>query len=286
MPFIDLYNIGYSEQFSVAGREERTENLDLIANPAATSGTLTGTVTSNNATIAGATVKLFDVNNNPIEHTTTNSQGVYTFTNVPVGSYNVVAISTGFLLSNAIPVTIQDDQTTTADIILVPDPDAGLSSIFGIISSNIGNTPIENATVTLFSVVQGEEPTLLGTANTNNRGQYLFVNLATGSYLVSASKPGFTSNQTGTIPVGTNQFISSDLILTSNSQTNTGTISGFISDENTNLPIANATVALYSISGGVERIIALTKTSNSGRYLFANVAPGNYRVKATVQTQG
>ncbi|MBD7911904.1 MULTISPECIES: carboxypeptidase-like regulatory domain-containing protein [Clostridium] len=288
MPFVNLYDIGYSDPFVITGREEKTENLNLTTNEALTTGTLEGQVTSGGTGVAGATVKLFDANNEPFEHTTTDQNGNYSFENVPAGSYSVVAVAPGFLLSNSIPVTIQDDETTTINIPLETNPNANLGTVYGIITSSVGNTPIENATVTLTTVPQpGETPTTIATATTNDRGQFFFVNIPPDSYIVSASRTGFNPNQSGTLNVAANAFVTSNLILTPNTQNNTGTVSGVITDEDTNQPIANANVALYSITGGTERIIAITQTNISGRYLFANVAPGNYRVKATVQeTQG
>lgn len=289
MPLINLYNIGSCENFSVTGREDFTKNLNLVTNPSATSGTLTGTVTSEGTPIIGATVKLFDSNNNPIEHTTTiesdNSEvpsGSYTFNNIPIGSYNVIAISEGFLLSNSFPVTIQNDKITNQDINLVPDPNANLNTIFGIVSSNINNKPIENAIVTISTIK--DTSTLIGTSTTNDKGEYFFTNLPSGIYRVSATKSGFMSNESDAIKLDTNQFSNKDLVLSYDSKTNTGTVSGFITNSN-NIPLSNATVLLYSIKGGVKDVIGITRTSTSGRYLFANVPPGDYQVKATVQTQ-
>lgn len=284
MAFKDLYVIGHSPQFAITGREEISENLNLTASPTATSGILKGTVTSGGVPIANATVKVFDINDNPIEHTNTGGNGQYTISDLPVGSYKVTAIAPGYLLPNTIPISIQNNKTTTANIVLTADPDANLSVIYGIIRNTNGEVPITNATVLLFSETL-PDPTLISTGTTNDNGQYILGLIPAGNYHLVVSKSGFFPNQTATINVGTKELINSDVSLVPDAVSNTGTVSGFIKDISTGLPIANAGIALYSIVGGVETIIATTRSNNTGRYLFANVNPGNYLVKSTKQEE-
>ncbi|MBP2662505.1 MAG: hypothetical protein H6Q71_453 [Firmicutes bacterium] len=284
MAYIDLYEIGRSPQFSITGREEITENLDLTANPAATSGILKGTVSSGGTTISNATVKVFDINDNPIAHTNTGGNGQYSISDIPVGSCKVTAIAPGYLLPLTIPVTIQLNKTTTANIELTADPDANLSVIYGIIRNTNGEVPIQDATVLLYSETL-PEPILISTGTTNSTGQYILNLVPDGDYHLVVSKLGFFLSQTATINVTTSEIINSDVSLVPDADANTGTVSGFIKDLSTGLPISNAAVALYSIAGGVESIIATTKTGITGRYLFANINPGTYLVKSTKQEE-
>ncbi|AZV56616.1 carboxypeptidase-like regulatory domain-containing protein [Clostridium sp. AWRP] len=284
MAFKDLYVIGRSPQFAITGREEISENLDLTESPTASSGILKGTVTSDGVPIANATVKVFDINDNPIEHTNTGSNGQYTIANLPIGSYKVTAIAPGYLLPNTIPITIQNNKTTTANIALTADPDANLSVIYGIIRTVNGEVPIQNANVLLYSETL-PEPTLISTGTTNDNGQYILGLIPTGDYHLLVSKLGFFPTQTATINVGTKELINSDVSLVPDAEANTGTVSGFIKDISTGLPIANAGIALYSIVGGVETIIATTRSTITGRYLFTNINPGNYLVKSTKQEE-
>lgn len=281
----DEYVLGYSQQFNITGREEKTEDLNLTINPIANSGNLTGTVTSGGSPVAGATIKVFDTNNNPIEHTTTGGNGQFTITNLPAGSYQVLATKDGYLIPTSTPVTIQSNKSTTVNLIIQPDPSANLGAVFGIIRDNNTLLPIENAIVDLYSTVQGQPPTFIGIAPSNANGQYLFTELIAGNYYVSASKLGYQPKDSAPISVGTKEYVLSDVNLTADPQSNTGTVSGFIKNQTSGQPIPNAVVALYSISGGVETVIALTKTSSSGRYLFGSLNQGTYRVKATLQDQ-
>lgn len=282
MAFIDIYTVGYTPQFDMVGREEITEDLDLTANPVVSSGILTGTVSSGGTGVPGATVKVFDVNDNPIAHTNTGGNGQYTIANLPAGSYKVTAIADGYLLPVPTPVSIQANKTTTADIDITADPEADLSVIYGIIKSSIGEVPLVSASVSLYSNTL-PDPTLIISASTNDMGQYIFGLIPAGDYYLSASKLGYYPNQTAIINVTSNEIIDSDLTLTADAQANTGTVSGFIRDDTTGLPIQDAGVALYSIAGGVETVIDTTRTNVLGMYLFSNVNPGTYLVKSTKQ---
>ncbi len=284
MPFKELYNLGYSQNFDVTGRQEITENLNLTANPAANSGLLSGTVTSGGSGLAGATVKVFDINDNPVEHTNTGGNGQFTIASLPVGSYKVTAVKNGYLLPLTTPITIQNNKTTTVTIDLTPDPEINLNVVYGIIRTAVGETPLENAVVSLYNNTQ-PDPTLIISATTNDRGQYIFGLIPAGEYFVTAAKLGYYTGQTALIELGTKEFVTSDISLIADSASNTGTVSGFIKDQSTGLPIANAGVALYSVSGTVESVIATTRTNVSGKYLFTNVNPGTYLVKSTKQEE-
>ena len=287
MTFIDLYNVAYSQLVNITGREEVTENLNLTLSPSVNSGSLRGTVTDTSGVpVSGATVKVFDINDNPIEHANTGGNGQYTIANLPAGSYKVTAIETGYFLPSVIPVSIQENKTTNVNIVITPDPEANLSVIYGIIRSDLGSIPLEFANVSLFEETT-PEPTLIGSGLTNDRGQYIFGLIPAGNYHISVVKLGFLPNQSATINVTTNELIDSDVTLLADPQSNTGTISGIISEQATGNPVANAGVALYSVTGigpnEVETVIATTRTNVGGRYLFANIGPGTYRVKSNKQ---
>lgn len=284
MAFIELYNLGYSPTFEMTGREEKTEDLNLTVNPTATVGILSGTVTSGGSGLAGATVKVYDVNDNPVEHTNTGGNGQFTIANLPVGSYKVTAIKKGYLLPLTTPVSIQQNKTTSVDINLIADPDNNLNVVYGIIRTTEDETPLQNAQVSLYSNLL-PEPVLVISSHTNDNGEFIFGLIPTGEYYVSASKAGYFTNQSALIDLTTNEFVSSEISLIADPVANTGTISGFIKEQATGQPIGGAGVALYSVVNGVETVVATTRTNVSGKYLFANVSPGTYLVKSTKQEE-
>lgn len=283
MPYKELYNLGYSPTFDITGREEKTEDLNLTVSPAANAGILSGTVVSAGTGLEGATVKVYDQNDVPIEHTNTGGTGKFTIADLPVGSYKVTAIKEGYLLPLTIPISIQSNKTTNVTINLTANPDVDLNVVYGIIRTTVGETPLQNAVVSLYSIEA--EPTLVISSLTNDNGQYIFGLIPPGDYYITASKLGYFTNQTADINLTTKEFVSSDLSLIADASANTGTISGFIKDLSTGQPIASAGVALYSVVGDVETVVDITRTNISGKYLFVNVNPGTYLVKSTKQEE-
>jgi 5-hydroxyisourate hydrolase-like protein (transthyretin family) len=164
------------------------------------------------------------------------------------------------------------------------DPNATRNAIFGIVRTSTTNQPIEDVTVELFRIT-GTTNEMIGIVETNAQGQYLFADLENGNYFITVSKQGFLPNGSSQVAVADRDFAPIDIILIEDPDANTGTISGIITDGSTGSALANATVALYSITNGIESIIDITKTTTGGLYLFGDLTPGTYRVKATVQVQ-
>lgn len=284
MPIIDQYNLKASTQFPITGTEEVTKNLQLIVSTESSSGIVTGTVTSGGTPVEGATVKIFDVSDNPVEHTVTNAQGKYTMPEVVAGSYKITATKYTYLTPAATPLTVIAGRPTIVDIVLTPDPDASKNALYGIIRQAVVLTPIEGAIVNIFQVTAGVR-TLALTTVTNSSGQYFGPRLVSGDYIVIANKTGYELTESAPVTLTGTDIETLDLFLQVNTEQNVGTVSGLITSQVTLLPIANALVALYLVAGGVETIVQIVKTNAGGRYLFGNVTAGNYIVKAIAQTE-
>jgi 5-hydroxyisourate hydrolase-like protein (transthyretin family) len=283
MPIIDQYNLQASLQFSITGTEEITKDLQMTASTTAAAGVVNGIVTSGGSPVEGATVKLYTVNDIPVAHDITNANGRYTLSNIVPGSYKITAAMPGFLTPLAIPLTVTANRPTTVNITMSADPDAGKNALFGIIRQAVALTPIEDATVNIYQDIGGVQ-TLVLTTFTNSSGQYFAPRLVSGDYVVVANKTGYDESASAPVTLTGGSFEPLSLNLQVNTQHNVGTVSGIVTDQLTSLPIANACVALYSVIGGVETIIQITKTTSVGRYLFGNVLTGNYIVKAIAQT--
>lgn len=283
MPIIDQYDLKASVQFPLTGTEEVTKNLQLTASTAASAGVVTGTVTSGGTPVEGATVKIFDVNDNPIAHDITNDKGKYIIPEIVAGSYKITAAKSTYLTPPTIPLTVIAGRPTTVDIVLTPDPDASKNALYGIIRQAVVLTPIEGATVSIFQDVDGVQ-TLALTTITNSNGQYFAPRLVSGNYIVIANKLGYEQNTSAVVTLTGSDIEPLDLNLQVNTADNVGTISGIITNQATQLPIANAFVALYSVVGSVETIVQIVKTNSGGRYLFGNINTGNYIVKSIAQT--
>ena len=89
-------------------------NFFLTANPSQQYGSLTGVISKTDLSIvAGATVKA--TLSGTTYTTTTNSSGVYTFTNLPVGTYTLKATYKGGLSGTGTAV-VTSGQITTVNI--------------------------------------------------------------------------------------------------------------------------------------------------------------------------
>jgi len=284
MAIVDRYILTQSGTTTITAREEANINLQLQQAPPSDEGNLSGAVRQPDGTpISGATVKLFTADGTPFEHTNTNAAGRFIFTRIPVGSYFITAAEQGFLTPTRIAVTVVRNQNTNVTITMATDPNANRNAVFGTLTTSTG-VPIDDANVELYQVL-GETNQLVGVVNTNAQGQYLFADLENGSYFIRAVKNGYLSTDSAPVTVSDRTYSPVNALLALDPNATTGTVSGFVTDRTSGTPIANAIVALYSISGGTETIIQITRTNAGGLYLFGDVPPGTYRVKATLQVQ-
>jgi uncharacterized repeat protein (TIGR01451 family) len=187
------------------------------------------------AGVPNVTVRLLDANGNPLGTTTTDANGIYTFTGLASGSYRVeIVLPPGYSSSNDAPTSANPDNNTN-------DDDNGVITTGNVVRSNVitltpgsetGGDPSRGSTVnnTLdFGIVQlaslgdrvwldtnqngiqdaGEDGvpgvtvvlydvtgTPVQTQTTDGNGNYLFANLSPGTYYVGVvPPPGYTVTQ-------------------------------------------------------------------------------------------
>jgi len=95
-----------------------TPNFVLCEEMVSALGNINGTVRDALTTIGipGAIVAIL---NTSIPSTITDGSGNYSFSDVPVGDYDVEASATGYV-DNTVSLTVQENQTVTGDIVLTP----------------------------------------------------------------------------------------------------------------------------------------------------------------------
>ena len=219
-----------------AGQVDNNVNAGLETPPAALGDYVwldanrNGTQDAGEAGVAGVTVELLNgTGTSVLATTTTNSSGIYAFTNLNAGVYEVEFIApTGdqFTTQGTNPASTTDsnpNQTTgiTAPITLTAGQvnntiDAGLETPPAALGSTVwfdsnrdglldnGETGVAGVTVELLN---GTGTSVLATTTTNSSGIYAFTNLNAGAYEVEFIAP--TGDQFTTQGVGTNPAVDS-----------------------------------------------------------------------------
>lgn len=276
----DLLSLQYSEQFGIQGIQEANIDLELTPAPAS-SGTVYGTVTDGTAPIPNATVKLFDSAGMPYKHTLTDGTGAFSMTDIPAGTYTLAAVAEGYRLSDAAGVTLTAGATMQADLVCTQDISLNLGAIAGVLT--VGSlTPLGGAKITL----QNAAGETLATTYTADDGEFAFYDLADGSYLLLSSADGYLPASTMTAVIVGGSIVNLTMSMVEDARTYSGTVSGIIRDS-AGKTVAGCFVGLYeTVQDGTavkERLVAVTKTNDAGKYLFGGVTGGNYLVKAKLE---
>ena len=272
----DLLQLQYSQNFPISGMQEADINLVLPPVPPA-SATVFGTVTDGTTPIADATVKLFDSQGVPYQHTITDAAGTYTLSNIPAGTYTVASVKDGYLLSTGTGVVLSSGDSTQINLVCTPDVSLSLGAIAGTLQTlvNLVQTPVSGAKITLLNG-SGE---VVATTYSVDDGEFAFYDLADGVYTLVASAAGYFTTAPTTVTILNGSIGNVNLNMTVDSRTYNGTVSGIIRDQAGNV-VAGCFVGLFQIMDGREMLIATTKTNTEGKYLFGGVTNGQYLVKA------
>ncbi len=278
MSINDKFKLSYSEQFLIDGIEEQDINLDLD-DAVVVGGSLTGQVTDNDGfPVEDVTVKIFDAAGKPFRHTLTDSNGNYSFDNLPQGNYTVTAAKKKYILSVGNNIVLGNNELKILDLKILEDTTKDLTAIAGVVFDNNSKNVISDA----FVVVQDSEGVTVATTVTAADGEYVFYDLPANEYKVFATKDGYIPNSAVEVSTRENALVNAFIKLSNDPKTNSGTISGIVKNNNNIVP--NCFVGLYDIISNegidVERLVSVTKTNSNGAYMFGKVGSGNYKVKA------
>ncbi|PFG05371.1 carboxypeptidase regulatory-like domain-containing protein [Bacillus sp. es.034] len=248
---------------SVLASQASSVSLTLTPNP----GSVSGVVTDNMGTpIGNATIQVFDQSNILIGTGFTDASGHYVIGNLPSGSFTVVANAPGFgQVITGVSLGVGQD-LTDVNISLIPNP----GSINGQITNLTTGNVIAGATVV---IIDGISQIPVATTTTSEFGNYSVSGLAPGSYIVSASKLNFTTEQIGAI-VQSDSATRADLALGENP----GTLSGNVEDTNGN-PITGNNIQISVFNENNVLVVSFFANSD-GTYSVPSLAPGTYFVTA------
>lgn len=278
MPIKDSFYLQRSDSFYLEPREEVTINLSLTRVPDEPNTIFIGMVTDECCEpIPDATVKVFNLEYVPIEHTITNEHGKFCFNNIlSPGKYIVIAVAENFKVSMSCMITIIPNIEIKQTIKLYKNDILYSGTVYGNVIDDTGNV-LSNATVTIYC--HNEPETIFAITYSNSDGEYLVYGLKKGQYLIKAEKKGYTvPDKVSFIIRQINEFVSLDLLMYAESSMQRGTISGKIKSKG--LVVPNAVVALYKIDDEKHTLVQIKEANKEGVYLFSEVSPGEYLVKS------
>lgn len=198
--------------------------------------------------------------------TYTNPTGYYHI-NLPVGVYQMFVHQNGYITQNQ-GFSIFYGNGHHFDYTLLRE-----CSIYGrIVGDTIAlyghNIPLEGATIKIY-----QTGNLVDSTNSNTDGYFQTNSVLSGEYVVHVQASYYeTIIQPFTFTA--NHAIYQEFVL---EPSTSGAIHGYVTDENTGLPISNAAVALFNINE--EEHVGDTLTDSTGFYSFTDLLPGYYNLE-------
>ena len=257
---------------------------------------------------SGVTVQLLDASGNVVTTTTTDTNGTYSFSKLPDGTYSVKVVKDGELADTeqtedpdatkdnaSEPVTLGEDNPTKdhIDFGYVPDysihglvyRDGDRDETHGVTEKGYANQTVE---------LRDKDGKVVATTTTDANGAYSFEKLPAGDYTVKVVKDGALTDLDQTEdPDSTKDSASGVISLGNDHRTETDVNFGYIANNSINGTIyrdgdrdgrkgdtegrySGVTVQLLDASGNV---VATTTTDKDGKYSFEHLPDGTYSVK-------
>ncbi|MBC6128291.1 hypothetical protein HCA00_05750 [Listeria booriae] len=253
--------------------------------------------------IAGIKVELYNDQGTLIGTATTGTDGRYTFSNVPDGTYylhvDMSTLPTDEKLyttqgingsdGNSSYFTISGGNAVTGyHFGFYPEQGAIQSFVYNDANGNgqkdSGEAGISGVHVALYN----ETGTKVADATTDSSGAYSFNAIKPGKYYAKADIPANYKYQSGTyfgsdgatnyFTVASEQTLRNELNLGLASLNNSA-ISGLVTDAATSTGLANIRVELHDVQGN---LVTSVQTDSSGHYGFEGLQAGNYYTKVVI----
>ena len=250
---------------------------------------ISGTVTDDDSKdpVQGATVTLYEDGGIVfVASEVTAADGTYEFGTVVPDDYGLEFTATFYVTewyddvasaAAAGSFTVGDaEDVVMADAALT----AGNASISGTVTDDDSEDPVQGATVTLY---EDGGIVVVASEDTAADGTYEFGTVVSGDYDLEFTAAGYESEwynneanaDLGSITVGNDEDVVADAALTAEP----GSISGTVTDDDSEDPVEGATVTLYEDGGIV--VVASEDTAADGTYEFGTVVSGDYDLEFT-----
>ncbi|BDI33777.1 hypothetical protein CCAX7_58280 [Capsulimonas corticalis] len=274
-----------------------SENFQLAQQVGTVSGTLyvdankNTSLDSGEAGVAGITVTLQDGNGKAVATTTTDANGAYSFTAIPVGSYTVVAPATAgddtLETGASLPVTVVSTKDAPNNNFGYLLPTGSLSGVLYVDANKNSALDGGEAGVSGITVILTDSKgKVVATTTTDANGSYSFAAITIGAYTVSA--PALASGDT----LETAATVAATVTANKETPNNnfgyllpTGSLSGtFYIDGDKDSAFDNGEIGiagvLVTLKDGTGKVVATTTTGADGSYSFTAITIGSYTVSA------
>ena len=258
---------GFSDNENlVVNAGDNDNQVDLNLHPG---GIIQGTVTAtgSGAVLPGVVVTLSGPTGQP-QLTSTDAQGVYSFSNLGLGTYTVFLTLPATTNSQAATVSNLDAGTTTANFSV---PFAYDTALQGNVQDSVGD-PLANAEVSLI-----QNGTAVATTSTSADGSYSFVLAQGGTFDLQVDAASAGGEYISGITVATHAVVNQPIVA--------GTASVTIDVADAGGPLAGTVVQFYrQVSTGLA-IAGTQSTDSTGQAIFSDLTPGTYSVLASSEPE-
>jgi len=222
-------------------------------------GNLSGTVTTNRNPLENVYVQVLGTSLTDY----TDSNGEYSISDIPVGTYSVKFSKDGYDPYTENNVQISSNQTTTLNA-QISEASGGNGSVSGFAADVINQVVVANANVMI-------EGTSFST-QTNAEGIYYIENVPAGNYIIKCTKDGFDDAQLN-IEIIANEDISADFLLMPEGSTNYGSVAGTVTNTDGD-PVVNVVCQ-------VEGLYNSSLSFDDGSYEIFLIPSGTYNISYT-----
>ncbi|MEY9091683.1 carboxypeptidase regulatory-like domain-containing protein [Paenibacillus sp. RC84] len=224
---------------------------------------LTGNVINRNgsAPVPGSIVTLLNAAGQTVDQSVADLSGNFTIDNVTAGAYTLSVTCDGFG-STSLGVVLRPGQTTAVTVPLEPSP----GSVSGFVIDRVTSAPLAGADVR----IEDAAGVPVNTVQTDSSGFYLFNNLRSGDYKVTAEAAGFGS-QNGGAPVAPGRNTDYSFALSPLRASLSGTVNSAAGAR----PLAGVLVEVRQLNT-YGTVLTDTTTDAAGRYTLGGLPAGNY----------
>jgi hypothetical protein len=174
---------GYDSQaVTVTIQHQQTTSVTVeLQSQSSGVGNISGFVADalNQVLIAGATISILGTS----YQTQSAENGFYYFSEIPIGTYDLKCVKTGFEEQTSSNQNVISDDEINVDFILLPEGSITYGTLSGMVTNSQNGAPVPNVVVQIVGLVNS--------ALTYNDGSYEVVFVPAGTYDVTFTKVGY-----------------------------------------------------------------------------------------------